>query len=236
MYGHQLADVYEAIYRSRGKDWAAEAADATRLIRARFPAADSLLDVGCGTGAHLETFGTLFRHTEGLELSEAMREVAVKRLPGVPLHAGTMSDFSLGRKFDAVVCMFTAIGYLTSLPEMRSAVRCMAQHLVPGGVLVTEPWWFPERFIDGYVAGDLAREADRTIARISHSTRRGRTTRMEVKFLVGDAAGITEFTEIDLLTLFTRDEYLAAFADAGCPAEFLSSDWTSRGLFIGQRG
>ncbi|GAA2898758.1 hypothetical protein GCM10010517_64030 [Streptosporangium fragile] len=235
MFGRELAEVYEMIYESRGKSWTEEAEEISRLIRSRFPGADSLLDVACGTGAHLEAFGKLFAHTEGLELARPMLDVAVQRLPGVPLHAGDMRDFDLGRTFDAVVCMFTAIGYLPTVPDMRAAVRSMARHLEPGGVLVVEPWWFPERFIEDYVAGDLARSESRTVARISHSTRQGRTTRMEVRFLVGDSSGIRAFTEIDLLTLFTLEEYLAAFADAGCPAEYTEVGWTERGVFIGRR-
>lgn len=235
MFGPELADVYEMIYHSRGKDWAAEAADTTKIIRARLPEADSLLDVACGTGAHLETFSTLFRHTEGLELADPMLEVAAKRLPEVTLHAGDMRDFDLGRTFHAVVCMFTAIGYVGGVQDMRDAVRSMARHLVPGGIMVVEPWWFPEQFLDGYVAGDLAQDEDRTVARISHSTRQGRTTRMEVRFMVGDSTGITEFTETDLLTLFTLEEYVSAFADAGCPAEYVEVGWTARGLFVARR-
>ncbi|MEU3568251.1 class I SAM-dependent methyltransferase [Kitasatospora sp. NPDC036755] len=235
MYGQDLAEVYELVYRSRGKDWAAEAAAITRLIRERLPGADSLLDVACGTGAHLETFAGRFGHTEGLELAPAMLERATRRLPGVPLHRGDMRAFDLGRRFDAVVCLFTAIGYLPDLAGLRAAVAAMARHLRPGGVLVVEPWWFPERFLDGYVAGDLASDERRTVARISHSTRHGRTTRMEVRFVVGEADGIREFTEIDLLTLFTQEEYLAAFTDAGCPAEYLRPDWTARGLFVARR-
>lgn len=235
MYGQQLAEVYELIYRSRGKDWAAEAEQVTDVIKSRFPQADSLLDVACGTGAHLETFGKFFRHTEGLEIAPEMRELAIRRLPGVPVHPGDMREFDLGHPFDAVVCLFCAIGYLGTVDELRDAVRCMTEHLVPGGILVIEPWWFPSNFIDGYVAGDLARSEDKTVARISHSTLQGRATRMEVRFTVADANGITQFTEIDILTLFTKDEYLAAFDDAGCPAEFLEGGLTGRGLFVGRR-
>ncbi|MFD0395274.1 hypothetical protein ACFQ3Z_36330 [Streptomyces nogalater] len=147
-----------------------------------------------------------------------------------------MRDFALSGRFDAVVCLFCSIGYLETVADMRAAVRTMAAHLVPGGVLVVEPWWFPERFLEGYVAGDLARGEGRTVARVSHSTRQGRRTRMEVRFLVGEATGIREFTEIDLLTLFTREEYLAAFEDAGCPAEFLDDGLTGRGCSSGCAG
>ncbi|MFH8463675.1 class I SAM-dependent methyltransferase [Streptomyces sp. NPDC017991] len=235
MYGRELADVYEAIYRSRGKDWGEEAADVSRLIAERRPGADSLLDVACGTGAHLSVFGTLFEVAEGLEIAEPMRRLAEQRLPGTTVHPGDMRDFSLGRTYTAVSCMFCAIGYLETLDDMRAAVRSMAAHLEPGGVLVVEPWWFPENFIEGYVAGDLAREEHRTVARISHTTRKGRATRMEVRFTVGDATGIQQFTEIDVLHLFTREEYVSAFTDAGCSVEFLEDGPTGRGLFVGIR-
>jgi dTDP-3-amino-3,4,6-trideoxy-alpha-D-glucopyranose N,N-dimethyltransferase len=244
MYGAELAKVYETLYRSRGKDWSAEAAYLAELIRDRFPAAQSLLDVACGTGAHLERFGELFGHVEGLEYSADMLAVAERRLPdGTPLHMGDMREFDLGRTFEAVSCMFTAISYVGGLADMRAAVRCMVEHLVPGGVLVIEPWWFPEKFLPGYVAGEVVREDGQTIARVSHSTLQDNVTRLEVRYLVGTSAGITQFTEVDYLSLFTKDEYLAAFTDAGCAAEFIEPDPEGkdviiprgRGLFIGTR-
>jgi SAM-dependent methyltransferase len=235
VYGQELAEVYELIYRSRGKDWDSEAASMARVVRSRNPRADSLLDVACGTGAHLATFAKLFGHVEGLEIAEPMRALAHQRLPDVTVHAGDMRQFDLARTFDAVCCMFVAISYVESLEQMRSAVRSMARHLNPGGVLVIEPWWFPTSFIDGYVAGDLAQEGGRTVARISHSVRRGQATHMEVRFTVGDAAGIREFKEIDVMMLFTRQEYVDAFTDAGCSVEFVEGFPSSRGLFVGIR-
>ncbi|MFD7400753.1 class I SAM-dependent methyltransferase [Streptomyces virginiae] len=235
MYGKELAKIYEIFYRSRGKDWAAEAEGVTRLIRERMPQAKTLLDVACGTGAHLATFREEFEETAGLEIAQPMLELARQRLPDVPLHQGDMRDFSLENTFDAVVCMFCAIGYLGTVEEMRAAVRAMADHVSPGGVLVIEPWWFPEDHVEGYVAGDLGREDGLTVARISHSVLQGRATRMEVRFLVGDASGIHEFTEIDVLTLFTKDEYTQAFLDADCSVEYLPGAPTGRGLFVGVR-
>ncbi|CAM5693411.1 dTDP-3-amino-3,4,6-trideoxy-alpha-D-glucopyranose [Streptomyces tendae] len=235
MYGRELADVYEEIYRSRGKDWGQEAADVARVITERNPGADSLLDVACGTGAHLSVFSELFDVAEGLEIAESMRRLAEQRLPGTTVHAGDMRDFSLGRTYTAVSCMFCAIGYLETVADMRSAIRSMTDHLEPGGVLVVEPWWFPENFIEGYVAGDLARAEHRTVARISHTTRKGRATRMEVRFTVGDAAGIQQFTEIDVLTRVHQ---------RGIPLRFrrrrllrgIPGRWSAgRGRFVGVR-
>ncbi|RVX38759.1 dTDP-3-amino-3,4,6-trideoxy-alpha-D-glucopyranose N,N-dimethyltransferase/N-dimethyltransferase [Nonomuraea polychroma] len=235
MYGTELSEIYELIFRSRGKNWVAEAKGVAELIRAHSPAADSLLDVACGTGAHLRTLRKFFSYVEGLEISPPMRQKALEALPGVAVHEGDMREFSLGRRFEAVTCLFNAIGYVSTPEEMRRAVRAMADHLEPGGVLVVEPWWFPEKFIEGYVAGDVVREEGRVIARVSHSTRQGRATRMEAHFTVADRDGIRSFVEIDLLALFTLEEYLEAFAAAGCPATYLPGGLTGCGLFVGTR-
>ena len=235
MYTAEFAEVYELVYGLRGKDWVAEAERLVALIKQRSPGAASLLDVACGTGAHLETFARLLDHVEGLEIAAPMRAVAERRLPAVTVHAGDMRDFDLGRTFDALTCMFNSIGYLADVPEMRAAVHAMARHLAPGGVLVLEPWWFPDRFIEGYLAADAGLVEGRAVARVSHSSRDGRATRLEARYLVGGPDGIKEFTHLHELTLFTEGEYLAAFADAGCPAEYVEGGLTGRGLFIGTR-
>jgi 2-polyprenyl-3-methyl-5-hydroxy-6-metoxy-1,4-benzoquinol methylase len=238
-YGSDHAAFYDVVFRSRGKNFEAEAEAVTRLIRSKLPTAKSLLDVACGTGAHLETFARLFEHTEGLELAPAMREIAEQKLPRLTVHQGDMRDFNLGRTFDAVTCMGNAVACVSSPDELDTAIGCMAEHLVPGGVLVAEPWWFPENFIDGHVGGHLVNEDGRVISRTTHSTRQGRKTRMEIKFVVADSSGIKEFTDVLVVSLFTRDEYLAAFERAGCTVEFVEGlrleggRPNAPGLFVG---
>ncbi|OLT29949.1 SAM-dependent methyltransferase [Nocardiopsis sp. CNR-923] len=234
-FGPEHADVYETMYRARGKSWEAEAADVVRRIRELSPGASSLLDVGCGTGAHLAVFAEDVERAEGLEFSAAMRERARRRLPSVPVHDGDMRGFRLGRAFDAVTCLFTAVNYVDGVAGLDAAVRSMADHLEPGGVLVLEPWWFPERFIDGHVGGDVVTEGGLTIARVSHSTLAGRATRLEAHWVVADASGIRRFTEVEFLMLFDEAEYRAAFDAAGCDVEYHPGWLTGRGLFVGVR-
>ncbi|MFD0904808.1 class I SAM-dependent methyltransferase [Actinomadura sediminis] len=238
MYDGELADIYDLVYRARGKDHAAEAADVAALVRERRPGARSLLDVACGTGAHLRHFAALFDRAEGLELSDDMIAVARRRLPGVPLARGDMRDFDLGRTFDAVTCMFSSIGHMADTAELDRAVTRMARHLEPGGVLVIEPWWFPETFLPGYVAADVARDDDgRTVARVSHSVREGTATRMEVQYLVAAPhAPIRHLTDTLHITLFERDDYTAALRRAGCEPAYVEGGPSGRGLFVGVRG
>ncbi|MEV6694561.1 class I SAM-dependent methyltransferase [Micromonospora sp. NPDC051196] len=240
-YGPDHAELYDIVFRSRGKDFNAEAEEHTRLIRSRLPAARTLLDVACGTGAHLETFAKLFDRVEGLELTPAMRDVATRRLPGVTVHPGNMVDFDLGRTYDAVVCIGNAVASVATAQELSAAIGRMAAHLVPGGVLLIEPWWFPDNFIDGYISTHLAEEKDRVISRISVSTRQGDRSRIEINSVVADASGLKGFTDVLSVGLFTQDEYEQAFRDAGCTVERLhglrlgDGRPTSPGIFVGTR-
>ena len=144
MYDRSAA-LYDAIYQGIGKDYAAESAEIIDLIRARRPDASTLLDVACGTGGHLEHLRTVFT-VEGLEASPHMAAIARTKLgPGVAVHEDDMRRFDLGRRFDAVTCLFSSIGYLRTPDELTQALTTMARHLVPGGVLVVDPWFFPMR-------------------------------------------------------------------------------------------
>jgi SAM-dependent methyltransferase len=239
-YGSDHAELYDLVFASRGRDPQGEAECLTALVRSRCPDADSLLDVACGTGAHLETLARHFGDVEGLEYSPGMLRVAERRLPGLKVHPGDMRTFALGRTFDAVTCMFYAIAEVASLAELAVSVGQMAAHLKPGGVLILEPWFFPDKFIDGYVGGHMVTEDGRVIARMTHSTRQGLKTRMQIKFVIADSSGFREFTDVLLTSLFTHEEYEKALRGAGFSPEFLPEFSLpgrphSPGLFIGIR-
>ncbi|OUD04952.1 class I SAM-dependent methyltransferase [Streptomyces swartbergensis] len=234
LYGAEASEVYELMHESRGKDYAAEASDIARRIRALLPGARSLLDIACGTGAHLRHFRTAFERVEGLELSATMAAAARRRLPGVTVHTGDMRDFALESTFSAITCMFGSIGYLSSTAQLDATLARFARHLDPGGVVAIDPWWFPETFLDGHVAGGATTVAGRTLARVSHSVRRGNASRMDVHYLVADPeAGVRHFNETHLITLFTRAQYEAAFTAAGLTVDYVDGLHGGRGLFIG---
>jgi dTDP-3-amino-3,4,6-trideoxy-alpha-D-glucopyranose N,N-dimethyltransferase len=237
VYGRDVAEIHDDLNSSRGKDYRLEAEYITEVIRRRHPGARTLLDVGCGAGGHLLHFTELFDEVEGLELSQDMLAKAATKLPGAPLHQGDMRDFDLGRRFDAVVCLFGSIGHTMDEDELRGTLNCFARHLADGGVVVVEPWWFLEKFIDGYVGGDVVESGGRTIARISHTVRSGDVSTMNVHFLVADAeTGVRHFAETYRHKLFGRDRYESAFAAAGFGAEYIEDVQGGRGIFVGVVG
>ena len=227
------ARIYDAIYASI-RDYPLEAAELDRLIQDRRPGARTLLDVACGTGAHLEHLTAY--EVEGLDLDPEMLAVARERLPEVSFHEGDMADFDLGKRFDAVVCLFSSIGYVRTEERLRSAIASMAGHLERGGVLVVEPWLSPDVWLDRHVGAVFVDEPELKIARMNIAQREGNISIVEFEYLVGTPDGIERFTERHELGLFTVEEYLEAFRGAGLEAEHDPEGPMGRGLYVAVAG
>ena len=220
---------YDAVYS--WKDYKTEADRLDRLIRERNPSARTLLDVACGTGKHLELLRGGYE-VEGVDLDPEMLGVARGRLPDVPLHEGDMATFDLGKRFDAVTCLFSSIAYTRTTEGLRRAVATMARHLEPGGVLVVEPFFTPEAWRDGEVFGLWVDEPDVKIARVNLNARRDRLAIMDFHYLVGTPEGVEHLTELHEAALFTHEEHLEAFRDAGLEPEHDPEGLMGRGLYL----
>ena len=225
------ARFYDAIYSF--KDYAAEAGKIDSLIQARNPGARTLLDVACGTGLHLEHLRGRYE-VEGLDLDPKLLSIARERLPGIRVHEGDMIEFDLARRFDAVTCLFSSIGYARTVENLNRSVAAMAVHLKPRGVLLVEPWITPDAWQDGHVGGVFVDEPDLKIARVDLSERDGRLSRVDFHYLVATPAGIDRFEERHELALFTHEEYVAAFRAAGLEAEHDPEGLMGRGLYVGR--
>lgn len=234
MYGAETATIYDLQHSKRGKDYDGEARTVLDAVRVHHRAPRSLLDVACGTGGHFPVFTEAFEEVAGIDTADSMLEVCRREHPHVPVFVDDMRTFSLDRKFDVVTCLFASIGYTTSLAEMGQAVKTMAAHLNPGGVLAVEPQWFPERFLEGHVSSDILEHEGTTIVRASHTHREGDQSVMEVHYVVADPdAGIQHLQETHRAMLFTQEQYEQAFRDADLSVEYTPDLLSGRGLFVG---
>ena len=110
------------------------------------PAGNEVFELACGTGIvalHLARRGL---RVVGLDVEPdalAMaREKTRQELPDVQARLewveGDMAQFSLGRRFDAVLLGNNAFSYLTTLDAQRSCLRAVRQHLREGGRFLLE--------------------------------------------------------------------------------------------------
>lgn len=228
----QSARYYDALYGALGKDYASEAARIEEIIRERCRSGgNALLDVACGTGKHIEHLRERFA-CEGLDVARSMIDIAQERNPGVPFHSGDMIGFNLGKRFDAIICMFGAIAYAPNIQRLDQTLHTFARHLKPGGVVIVEPWLRPEDWKDGTVNALFVDQPDLKVSRMSVSRRDANVSVLNFHYMVASRDGIRTFTEPHRLTLFTADNYRNAFRKAGLFVD-VDERGFGRGLYIG---
>lgn len=229
------ADFYDLVYA--GKPYADESAAVHTKIAAHLRSGgNALLDVGCGTGGHAAHLREHYRVT-GMDLEDGLLRIAAERYPDAEFRQGDMVDFDLGREFDAVVCLFSAIGYVRTEDRLRQTIARFARHLRPGGVAVVEPWLTPEGFNPGAPRLDVSEIGERKVVRMGKTAwAEDGLSAIHFVYVIGDRDGIEHWEERHLLGLFSHQQMLDAFAAAGLEVvEHDPQGLTGRGLYVARR-
>jgi ubiquinone/menaquinone biosynthesis C-methylase UbiE len=228
------ARYYDDIYGSAGKNYSIEVNKLNKFIQKyKHTSGKTLLDVACGTGVHAGLLNKYYK-VEGLDLDEQMLKVAQKKHPKIRFHQGNMIDFKLDRQYDIITCLFSSIGYVKTRSNLRKAIKNMADHLLPGGVLLVEPWFTPEQWNPGNTYALQVEKPGLKIVRMSLSRQKGKMSFVDLQYLIGSPKRIEHLAEVHTLGLFTHAEYLDAFTRAGVRVTHYKKEPGNRGIFIGQ--
>lgn len=91
--------------------------------------------------------------------------------------------------------------------NLQSAIKSFEQQLKPGGVVIVEPWFSPEKWTVGKPSSVFVEKPDLRLARINISERRDNISILNFHFLVAKPGSVGYFTELHELGLFTEEEY-----------------------------
>ncbi|MGH7445510.1 MAG: class I SAM-dependent methyltransferase [Longimicrobiales bacterium] len=229
------AEFYDLLYASV-KDYPAEAVLLAGIVRDAMPHATRLLDVACGSGEHARALSLLGFDVDGVDLEPAFVALAQARCPGGRFVVGDMTSLDLERRYDVVLCLFSAIGYAVTVPRLNQTVARLAAHVEPDGLVIVDPWFEPGQLTHRHVAMRTGETDQLAVSRISRTLIDGRMSRLEFSYLIGRPDGIEHLVESHALGLFTQDEMEAAFENAGLTVQRLPEVLRTRGLYVGQRG
>ena len=231
----ETVEQYDLIYRSM-KDYRDEAAKVAELVKSKLPGARRLLDVACGTGEHAKYLTREFGfEVDGIDVEPAFVDIARKKNPDGLFKCADMIDFSMGSQYDAVLCLFSSIGYVRDRASLRRALASMFEHVASGGLLIVEPWFEPGSMQDGRSMCVTAERDGKTISRTSHTRIVDRISRLQFEYVIGDSNGLRRASEVHELGLFTQSEMMEAFGAAGAEVEFEEEGLAGRGLYVAKR-
>ena len=226
---------YDDIYSGMGKNYAEEADKIHNWIqKCKHTEGNTLLDVACGTGTHAG-YTSKYYKVKGIDLNPAMLKVARKKHPHIRFHQGDMRNFDLGGQFDVVTCLFSAIGYMKTKADLRKAIKNMTRHILPGGVLLVEPWFSEEQWNAGRVSVNFVDKPELKIIRMNRAGKKGKISLLEFQYLIGTSKGIQHIVEHHEFGLFSHEEYMDAFTRASLQVMYDSEGIFGRGLYIGTR-
>ena len=105
-------------------------------VRRYLPDAGTLLELGCGTGAVLAGLADGMRVT-GIDRSPEMLAAATGRnLAGARLVQADITEFSLGTRFDVVICVFDTLNHLPAFGAWQAMFGRVDAHLAEHGLFV----------------------------------------------------------------------------------------------------
>ena len=144
------ARYYDLLYRD--KDYTGEAKFIHELIQKYAPNAESILELGCGTGKHAELCCQRWAYdVHGIDMSSEMLEAANRRLSNweekgvnkLSFDHGDIRTYRTDRCFDAVVSLFHVVSYQTTNKDLQNVFETAKVHLKQGGVFIFDCWYGP---------------------------------------------------------------------------------------------
>lgn len=124
-------------------------------------AGGEVLELACGTGRVALALAKAGYAVTGLDLSRPMLAIFSRKLAEQPAEVralvtvvqGDMARFALGRRFPQIIAPFRAFQALTAEEDIEGCLRCVHQHLTPGGLFIVntfrpykkldESWRYP---------------------------------------------------------------------------------------------
>lgn len=174
-YSGRHAELYDVFYAD--KPYAAEAAFVDQCLNNySVGPVNRLLEIACGTGTHSFHLEKPERRIIATDYSEDMlrraRQKASKRQSRVEFQRQDMSELAVSTEmFDAVICLFDAIGYVRTNEGLSKTFHGVHKHLRSGGLFIFE-FWHAAAMLRHYdpVRVRHWKTDDSTVLRISETT------------------------------------------------------------------
>jgi len=227
----ELAKYYDRIYW--WKDYGQEVSFLVKVFRRYDVHVKRILEVACGTGSHTEILTARGYLVTGVDIGEEVLRIARSK---VRRHAtfiqGDMKglDTVFDRDYDAVICLFSAISYNLTIPELKRTIRGFYDHLKDGGIVVFNTRFTKKGFMDGHRDESVFDDGKVIGARTSISKRKTDIGEISFTYLIKDGAKVIVMrNDVHRLGLFDPLDFLQVMKEVGFAKTHVYADWTFKG-------
>ena len=226
------AAYYDLVYATKpyAKEAGFVAGHLERLGAGPSGPAPALLDLACGTGRHAVAFAALGYAVTGVDWSEdllgcARRSAAAGGIDALFVRQDMRALDLDGPPFNAITCLFDAIGYPLSNAGIVATLVAARQHLAPAGALAVEFLHAPAmlRHASPVSVRRFATPEGGELVRISESRLDHAAQAMRVSYELIDlkpgGVGYVRSREVQENRFFSVEEMRALMATAGLEVE-----------------
>ncbi len=182
-----------------------------------------ILDLGCGTGEHLNMLAHTGLSCTGIDTSEEMLAIARKRFPhGIDFVRASMCSIDYYNEYDIVISLFGSFNYLIDNADVESVLWNMYRALVRGGIVVLEIWnaspivqirQKPLGHVSTTASGETVIERKRGFAIVSDTDRV--VVEVDYQYYITDTSGTRTVSDRHRMRAFTLEEICRFIADNG---------------------
>lgn len=145
IFGREYSLAYDLLYSD--KDYKKEVDFIEKIFKKYSLEPKAILELGCGTAGHAIILSKLGYRITAIDRSMRMlriaKEKAREKKVSIEFIKGDITDCKLEKRFDAVIAMFSVMGYQTTNSLLSSSFKTAHNHLVPGGVFIFDCWYGP---------------------------------------------------------------------------------------------
>lgn len=209
-----LAKYYDLFFQQ--KDYQKEVDFILELINKYGINKDSILEVGCGTGNHLQLLKNEFSSLCGVDLNSEILEVAKAKIPEAEFINAGMADFKIEEKFDVITCLYSVFNYNKDVDSAVKTLQNFYKHLEKKGVVIIA--LYNERSTEKNISIHVGKESDIKVAKVDQFKYipEDKTVKSEHLVLIKDNGKIDfDIEDDDNYRIFDLDEIEEMVKKAG---------------------
>ena len=167
-----------------------------------------------------------------------MIAIAQEKNPDNAFSVGDMRRFSIPKRYDAITCLFSSIGYAETENGLKEAIQSMSRHLKPKGWLIIEPWVEPAEWDPKLVKSSRSEDEERKVSidqrRIARTD--GSVSVIDIEHRIDTPDEQLAFTETQRIGLFSGEQIETALESCGFKSRYTPKGMLPHQVYLAQLG